>query len=171
MLFIVSSVINLYDFTQYAWIIFILLAAEFIAAILVVRFRNDIQQIAIDGIRKGIDNYDEGNEYNPIDDMQKELQCCGIKDFHDWDVKFNNSEGTTHTYPNSCCRDAVIGTQCLEKSGGFFTEPCLTKFEETFRYIAKALAGVGVTVAVIQLTAVISSCCLARAFRREYEVV
>lgn len=131
-----------------------------------IRFKSDIKNLAIEGLQKGIDEYKEGAEYSPIDDLQKELKCCGIHGANDWDTKFNGT-----SYPNSCCQDAPAGAHCSLNDPSLFSDPCLSKFEELFKKVASALAGVGITVAVIQLTAVLSTCCLARAFRREYEVV
>lgn len=167
------SLLDLYDCLliamfaekQYGWVILLLLIVEFIAAVLVYRFRSEIKDEAVKGLKIGIEKW-SGRSYEPLDDIQKQLKCCGAENANDWHLnpKFN----VTLEYPNSCCKDLPHPESCPKPE---YTEPCVPKIVEEFKSVALQVGGVGIAVAVIQLLAVISSCALARAFKREYEVV
>lgn len=146
--------------SSYAVVILIILLTELVIAALIYRYRNDFDELGEKGLQKTLNKYNKTLGYNAIDDIQRNLQCCGVKDSSDWKDKL---EGL----PASCCPDHV--TPCDKNNA--YKSGCWAAMKDYLQPAWSAMAVVGITVALIQFAAVAGSCCLARAFRREYDVV
>lgn len=93
------------------------------------------------------------------DAVQKEFHCCGVKTSAEW-KKFNQTY-----FPESCCeKEKPCKTD-------IYSDPCLDKFTEFVKENIMKIGGVGIGLAFIQIVGIIFACCLARAIRKEYEIV
>lgn len=145
---------------SFSAVILILLIAELVAAALVVKYSGDFEQLAKEGLMQALRERSDAVKYNAIDDIQAELQCCGVQDSRDYNT----------TLPASCCppadrTDAACPQEQAYKTG------CWPALDASLGPVWQTVAAAGIVVAVIQFAAVIGSCCLARAFRREYDIV
>lgn len=93
------------------------------------------------------------------DAVQTEFHCCGVENSDEW-LKFN------HSYPESCCKNVKPCTKTAISK-----DPCLDKFLEFVQKNIMKIGGVGIGLAFIQIVGIIFACCLARAIRKEYEIV
>ena len=157
--------INLTSYSmQYGWIIMALLIVEFVAAVLIYRFRSELKNEVLEkGFENGIREY-HNKTYEPLDDVQKQLECCGGSNYTEW----GKNAFLGGTYPPSCCGHLASDSPCAQPK---YTDACIPKLVDLFQSKAITVGGAGIAVAVFQLLAVFSACCLARAFKREYEVV
>ena len=149
----------------YGTIVFLLLVTEVVCGGLVFAFRKDMEQAIQKGLYAARDAYENVTEkYKPMDDIQHSFKCCGVKDKSDWD-----DYKTSHNdfLPASCCEKNT--GPCDPKEA--YEQGCWPSLAVEFGYIAKVAGIVAVSVALTQLVAVIGTCLLARAFKREYEVV
>jgi len=96
------------------------------------------------------------------DAVQTKFKCCGVESYTEWTMK-NGS------LPNSCCKNTKV--TCKKGSADFYSDPCLERFTEYVQHNIVKIGGVGLGLAFIQIVGIIFACCLARAIRKEYEVV
>lgn len=108
---------------------------------------------------------DEGKVW---DTVQKEFECCGVSNYTEWYNVLNKTE-----VPQSCCRKNE--TSCKGATGDIpnkiYTEGCLTKFETFVKDNIFIVGGVGIGLAFVQIVGILFAFCLARALKKEYEVV
>lgn len=135
--------------------IFILEIAAGIAAYV---YRNQVQTVVEDYMTKTISNPNI-DVWNAI---QKDLKCCGINNASDWTM---NSK----PIPQSCCVENQACNTTI--SGDIYTKGCLSTFTDWVKGHVAIVGGVGIGFAFIQLVGILFSCCLARAIKKEYEVV
>ena len=148
----------------YGFVILMLLIAEVVCGGLIVGFRKDMNRLVKEGLYKAVEKYHRDQSYSPLDDIQHSLKCCGASNYSDW------ANYTTHhngEFPESCC--AANKPPCHQED--VFKKGCWTALETEFSYVSGVAAIVAIAVAIIQFVAVVGTCLLARAFRREYEVV
>jgi len=101
------------------------------------------------------------------DKLQKEFECCGVNNASDWtDPKMGNQP----TIVESCCK--TPGTNCSTTNPQeVFTDSCSIKLEDWLKSKVAIIGGVGIGLAFVQVVGIMFACCLARAIKKEYEVV
>jgi len=116
-----------------------------------------------------INSLEEVNEKDDImrswNDLQSEFGCCGVEGALDWKTYASESKYATGP-PKSCCNTT---TECTYNQKPEFTG-CVQKVETLLEKNVYYIGAVGMALAVIQVTGVVLSCCLARAVKKEYEV-
>ncbi|KAL8597659.1 hypothetical protein ACOMHN_031594 [Nucella lapillus] len=148
-------------------LVFILMIAGGIAAYVL---RSDVEGKVVTILTDAEVNYmkDEGVK-ETWDKLQKEFTCCGVKNYTEW---VNQSLPTT--YPTSCCIKTDT-SNCPEKSpiavSNIVKTPCEEAFVTWVENKVAIIGGVGIGLAFVMIVGVLFACCLARAIRKEYEVV
>lgn len=94
------------------------------------------------------------------DTVQKDFKCCGVRNYTDWNTLANK------TAPASCC----VKAGCTPPAG-IYEGGCLNKFETWLKDKIYIVGAVGIALAFIQIVGILFACCLARAIKKEYEVV
>jgi hypothetical protein len=147
--------------SSFAGLILILLLGELVVAALLSGVNFD--DLASNGLMTALKHRNDTAHYNAIDDIQIQLHCCGVKSIADYPDPAN--------LPYSCCpeSDPAVHETCPPQKA--YPETCMTALRNELKPAVYTVATAGIIVALIQLAAVIGSCCLARAFRREYDVV
>ena len=151
--------------TSFSVLILILLLAELVVAGLVIKYSGEFEQVATDGLLQALHSRNTSHDaYNAIDDIQTQLHCCGVRAVSDYN---------TTALPDSCCPagtsvGTAVGTCTAD---GAYKQACWSALRDELEPVWHTVAAAGIVVALIQLAAVIGSCLLARAFRREYDVV
>jgi len=97
-------------------------------------------------------------------EVQTDFQCCGINSPKDWDQYVTN----TTSFPKSCC---ILPTNHCNSTSGSYTVGCLGKFSNWVSEKIYIVGAIGIAFAFIQLVGIAFACCLARAIKKEYEVV
>ena len=149
-------------------VIFILMIAGGIAAYVL---RNDVEDKVVDILLTAEKNYKkETGVTETWDRLQREFTCCGVENYTEWQ-SFNLST----TYPRSCCADESDTAKCPKDSPIDVAElnrtPCEDAFVSWLKDKVAIIGGVGIGLAFIMVVGVLFACCLARAIRKEYEVV
>ncbi|XP_022323550.2 CD63 antigen-like [Crassostrea virginica] len=113
--------------------------------------------------------YSKGGDKTEVwDAIQKEFKCCGIMNYTEWKEQMTNS-----SVPKSCCisESGCSGSDADVANNKTYTEGCLTKFETFVKDNVFIIGGVGIGLAFVQIIGILFAFCLARALRKEYEVV
>jgi len=147
-------------------VVFIMMIAGGIAAYVL---RNDIEDEVTTILSDAQKNYG-GSGHDGVtktwDKLQREFTCCGVKNSSEW-LSVPSLNGT---YPISCCTDE---SSCGQKptASDIWPNSCETQFVSWLKDKVAIIGGVGVGLAFIMVVGVLFACCLARAIRKEYEVV
>lgn len=135
---------------------------------------NQLKGILLESFNTSLANYGKNKHYTVSWNlMQDELRCCGIKSADDYE-KFGIF--LNETLPESCCHEyevkpnqhddeKVCTKKNAEKAG------CLRNLYILLNSRALLLGGIGIGIAAFQILGVIFACCLAKAFRKNYETV
>jgi hypothetical protein len=92
----------------YSGLILLCLVAQGVGAYLALKYHYDLEKYAQKGVQSALEAYEwdkTGNDpaNKAINQFQKELQCCGAKDRHDWD-SIKKPDTDKDLYPPSCCK-------------------------------------------------------------------
>ncbi|CAG2169062.1 unnamed protein product [Oppiella nova] len=154
--------------TSFSSIILVILLIELIGAGLIFAFKSTLKSAAEKGIEGAIAKYnmtDNSTDINVIlDDIQKNLKCCGAVNASDWQL---HNKYPADTYPPSCCATETTAKFCTTDP---YKNGCIDKLEADVKGSIGLLGGIAIAVAVIQLIGIIFSCSLSRSIKREYEV-
>jgi len=149
----------------YSVLIFLCIVAQCVGAYFVLRYHHDMSKYAEDGIRAALEAYDFNKgptdpANRAINEMQKQLQCCGAKGRHDWDIRIQ----TTDVYPQSCCKtNGTNADGCsLENT---WNKGCVEAIKDLLTTTIGSLGFIAIGFILIQLLILISSCCLAREYQ------
>lgn len=145
---------------------------EILAAILGYVYRKKVEGILEDNLLDAVNNYNVTVYREQIDYMQKEFECCGVRNASDWMNSAYWKMNHTNTVPNSCCKPMKHENETCDPTLGsntIFNQGCLSELNEEFRTNLIYIASSVVFLAVIQLLALISACILACRTRDEQE--
>lgn len=146
-------------------VVFIMMIAGGIAAYVM---RNDIEKEVTTILTNAQSNYDlpdHDGVTKTWDKLQREFTCCGVKAPSEWLA--NNRTG----YPQSCCKDEAGDCSSPPTVQQIYDQGCEQSFVNWLKDKVAIIGGVGVGLAFIMIVGVLFACCLARAIRKEYEVV
>ncbi|XP_076350702.1 CD63 antigen-like isoform X1 [Tachypleus tridentatus] len=148
-------------------LLFIIFILELAAGITAYVYRNKIEDVIRDKMRKGMMNYNKTG-YEGVtkawDDVQSNLKCCGANNATEWRKYYDTK------LPYSCCPDGDPSKLCLVIEKHYQTG-CVDKLAKFVEDKILIVGGVGVGIAFVQVIGIIFSFCLARAIKKEYEVV
>ncbi|KAH9498605.1 cd63 antigen [Bulinus truncatus] len=148
-------------FAVFLGIIFVLEIAAGIAGFVL---RDDIEKEIGTVLKNSVVNYRNVSGIGKAwDTLQSDFQCCGANNYTDWNTTFENN-----TLPRSCCEGSPLSCSTLEK---FYNAPCVPAFESWLKDKVAIIGGVGIGLAFVQVVGILFACCLARAIKKEYEVV
>lgn len=143
-------------------LIFILEMAGGIAGFVL---KDEIEKTVDTKLKETLSRYNStGNVRTAWDKLQEEFDCCGVNGSSDWTT-------ANTTIPESCCTPNA-GTHCdTSKPTNIFNKGCANEVEGWLKGNVSIIGGVGIGLAFVQIIGIIFACCLARAIRKEYEVV
>lgn len=129
-------------------------------------------------MNKFLDRYQFGGNNTEtliIDDLQLNIKCCGANNASDWmkkpeakipesccgrlSVKGIDNSTTTTSAPETCSEDKA------------FKQGCVATIRDVITTYANPVAGVLLTVGVVQLLGVIMACVFASSIKGGYQVV
>lgn len=107
--------------------------------------------------------------------IQRNLKCCGIIDFHDWSNVTNVGPSDV---PDSCCVTEVAGcgkgVLSDEDAGAterIHTLGCLSTVREMIASNVILVGGIAAAVVILQLIGIVVVCCLANRMREQKQYV
>uniref|UniRef100_UPI00358F6171 tetraspanin-7 n=1 Tax=Myxine glutinosa TaxID=7769 RepID=UPI00358F6171 len=161
----------------YALFLFLVFLVEIVAGISGFVFRHEIKGQFRENLSKAIHSYKGSSQSNTdtaVDDLQKNLHCCGLTNYTDWQ---ETVYGQTYGVPASCCHkpeacpasglhnSTVVGSLVFQK--GCFS--LVTGFMESNLAV---IAGCAFGIAFSQVFGMILACCLAKHINsNQYEIV
>ncbi|KAL6429222.1 hypothetical protein ACFW04_008144 [Cataglyphis niger] len=140
-------------------IIFVIELAVGIAAAV---FKNDFSMTMKDTLKESMKNYSEADRM-AWDNIQKELECCGVDGPNDW----SPANGFTSGFPSSCCKQDMNMICQINNEALVYQEGCFNKLEMRVHKGATVLIGVGIGIAFVEIAGIILACCLAATIKRE----
>ncbi|XP_066276230.1 tetraspanin-8-like [Branchiostoma lanceolatum] len=143
----------------FAILIGLLVLLEFVAGILAVVYRNDLNvwvKEAVDTALDGESVNDKPPEFQDfVRSLQTEFTCCGLNSFRDWD--------------NPCTQGQCVvctGNDCLEATtctpNRNVHQPCLSKLNTFLEDNIIIVGGVGLAFAFLQIVGIVFACILRR---------
>ncbi|KAL7739229.1 hypothetical protein ACLKA6_015087 [Drosophila palustris] len=151
---------------SFSVMLFLIFILELAAGISGYVLRSDAYDMINSTLYKSMFEYKSLNQTQTTalwDDVQRDFNCCGVKNYTDWQEAFNNTQ-----LPMSCCKIPVgtVGTFTCDAGkddtnrntyGG-----CLDGFSSYISDHAVSLGAAGVVIAVLQFFGVIFACYIAR---------
>ena len=145
----------------------IVVIAEFGIAIAILILKVDAEEAIAKQMRSSLNDY--GNDTDVThswDEIQQDLECCGVDTYTDWTNTTFNHNGKTKNAPDSCCiagNTNDCGNDALIKSNGtIYEKGCLKTFEDYIEDNAYIVGGAGAGLGVLQILVLIGSFCLAK---------
>lgn len=126
--------------------------------------RNDIEGDVKTTLLDAEKNYNKtghGGVTKAWNKLQDEFDCCGVENKTEWEAYTGDKP------PASCCPSTVA--DCTYDQA--YNKGCRNAFEDWLKAKVAIVGGVGIGLAFIQIVGILFACCLARAIRKEYEVV
>ncbi|KAI8488118.1 PREDICTED: tetraspanin-8-like [Branchiostoma belcheri] len=141
----------------FAILIGLLVILEFVAGILAVVYRNDLNTWVNDAVDKAL-NGEQVNDKDAdfqtfVRELQGEFTCCGLTQTSDWD--------------NSCTQGqcvACTGNDCVAATGCSRNvhKPCVAKLNQFLADNIIIVGGVGLAFAFLQIVGIVFACILRR---------
>ncbi|XP_006627331.1 tetraspanin 36 [Lepisosteus oculatus] len=149
-------------------IILLIFAAEVAAFVLGVIYRGRVNRDIEKSMAEVFQKYDGKNsESRAVDYLQQQLQCCGVKNYSDW----NNTEwfhtSGNGSVPQSCCKSAFAN--CTGQPGFINTEGCETKLEHVLQEVLSYAMLVILGFAIIKFFGMLSVCVITCRNRNQNE--
>lgn len=155
----------------YAAMMTLILLSMIGVAITIYIYKDDVNAVITDGMKKGQENYDKP-EFKGVTEawniVQHELKCCGVVNYKDW----NSTD--FGKVPEFCCINNVpncaVGVIDMPESQAkdvIYTTGCLALFETTIKENVGAAAGAGVGLIVLLFIGILVSCCVAKKIREK----
>ncbi|XP_078586604.1 tetraspanin-8-like [Branchiostoma floridae x Branchiostoma japonicum] len=141
---------------MFAILIGLLVLLEFVAGILAVVYRNDLNKWVEEAIGDALD----GKKVNEMDndfqkfvrDLQGEFTCCGLTTVRDW------ANPCTQGQCEACTGNDCESTTC----GRLVHKPCLTTLNKFLQDNIIIVGGVGLAFAFLQIVGIVFACILRR---------
>ncbi|XP_062871075.1 CD63 antigen [Trichomycterus rosablanca] len=156
--------------STFAVLLSIIILVEIGTAIAAYIYKDKLPKLVDEGLMPMIRDYNTNKEFQAeVDNLQKELHCCGLKNSTDW----KNYTTDSITVPDSCCRNITknCGVKAMNDNTKIYTQGCSSVIEEALR---KNIIWVGIAVLVIafiEIMGVVFACVLMRGLRKGYEVM
>ncbi|XP_072047840.1 CD63 antigen-like [Amphiura filiformis] len=162
----------------YFALILLVIVLEIIAAILAFVYKDTVTEVARTQMEKAIATDYTGVENNvateSIDRVQEEFMCCGADSIADWS---NSSWAKNESLaaPPSCCMDPTVAMCNKGQPGmptdntGMYTEGCIDTFTDWVKGNYLKIGGVSIGLLLIEILALILTCCLIKAVEGEGE--
>ncbi|XP_074858022.1 CD63 antigen-like [Carettochelys insculpta] len=153
-------------FTGMLLIIFLI---EIIVGISAYAYRGKLHNNLLGSFLKTLDKYNQESQVTKgVDNLQKNLQCCGAQNYTDW---FNTTFGSlSSAVPNSCCKKKTksCGMNLSNDTANINQEGCIQKLRKWAEEHIALIGGVGISVGFAQLLGILFSYMLLRILKEDY---
>ncbi|XP_051961880.1 CD63 antigen-like [Xyrauchen texanus] len=156
--------------TTFAVFLSLIIICEIAVAIVGYVFRGKLSAVLDQNFKAAIAEYNTSEEIKKaIDNLQKELKCCGANSSDDW-VNFSISHNSV---PDSCCKNETrtCGIGAIHDHNKIYINGCQSTVENLLNQSMLWIAVGALVIAFIQITGIVLACILTRAIRSGYEVM
>jgi len=166
--------------TTYFILLLIIFLCEIVAAIIAFVYHDSLtQEIEVDLVKNMNKNYNEAGQEaftKAVDEMQQNFQCCGVASYSDWqNSKFIKTNEDGLKTPESCCKSPSPGCSVRDHPSNIYrvlhdqSMGCLVKLEYYLQEHIFILAVTCIVVAGLEVFAMLFTCWLRTAIRKEEE--
>ncbi|KAJ8358540.1 hypothetical protein SKAU_G00150650 [Synaphobranchus kaupii] len=149
----------------------IIVIVEIGAAIAGYIYRGQINQIVEDSFKDMVNKYNTSSEdvRKAVDNMQKELRCCGVNASADW-INFGPDKTSV---PDSCCITEAkgCGSGTMHDADKVYQTGCLSAVEALLKKNVQLVIVAAIVIAILQVTGIVFACLLMKSIRSGYEVM
>ncbi|XP_073679347.1 CD63 antigen [Garra rufa] len=156
--------------TMFAVLLSLIVITEIGAAIAGYVLRGNMTEMLNKGFDVMITRYNETENREAIDSIQKQFKCCGGNSSEDWSkFRFTNP----NSVPDTCCKNITTdcGKGAIKDGNKIYTDGCLPILDKVLKENIMWIAVAALVIAFIQITGIVLSCILMRAIRSGYEVM
>ncbi|KAL7859694.1 hypothetical protein SRHO_G00148410 [Serrasalmus rhombeus] len=155
--------------TMFAILLSIIIIAEIATAIAAYVFRDKLTGLVDDGLKDMIEHYNNTEYKKSLDQIQKELKCCGAANATDW-VHYQ-PDGIS--VPDSCCKNITLncGLKAMKDANKIYTNGCQSAVENFLKANTLWIAVAALVIAFIEILGLVFACTLMRGIRSGYEVM
>ncbi|KAM7405153.1 hypothetical protein PAMP_012437 [Pampus punctatissimus] len=157
--------------TTFAVLLVFVILVEIAAAIAGYVFRNKLSNVVQDSLTEMIAEYNNSTaEFRKtVDNMQKDLKCCGVNSSTDW--KHFKPDG--NSVPDSCCVNVTTncGIGAMTDTAKVHQKGCHTAVEALLKKNILWVIVAALVIAFLQIMGIVFSCMLMRGIRSGYEVM
>jgi CD63 antigen len=167
----------------YSVLIALILILEVGASVASYYFADEVEEILNKGLTDNLKDYGQNTTQAETtrktwDVVQSGLKCCGAHNYTDWfGVRLYNQSDNEFYIPKSCCIEDTDGcTEGITNTTStavvytkLFSDGCVKKGVQDINI--QRIGTVGITLAVLELLAVICACLMAKSIRYSYESV
>ncbi|CAH1257040.1 TSPAN11 [Branchiostoma lanceolatum] len=142
----------------FAILIGLLVLLEFVAGILAVVYRNDLNVWVEEAVNKALNG--ERVDQKPVEfqsfvfEIQNQFTCCGLTSYRNWADPCTQGQCKTCTAANT--------DQCERPPCGSVYNPCLSKLNSFLEDNIIIVGGVGLAFAFLQIVGIVFACILRR---------
>ncbi|XP_068760768.1 CD151 antigen-like [Montipora capricornis] len=106
-----------------------------------------------------------------VDNVQKELKCCGVTSPDDWKKSkwySSKGQGASEEVPKSCCKNPAA-PKCSKKGNkdAIYQKGCSQALQDFAKRKMAVIGGIGVGIAILQILGIIFAICLYRSIGYE----
>jgi len=150
----------------FAVLLAIVFLLELSAGLAVFLLRDGLEEYLVSRVNTSMQYYSSDPEIaRTIDFMQRELACCGLEDYRDWDGKLENgTENTTLVIHNNI---TVPGSCCLQTCEHISPYGCINRLTFAVGQSAITFASAVIFIALLQILGVMFACILGKSIRRQ----
>lgn len=125
-------------------------------------YRAKVEDEVNNSIKEVFDEYNGTNsnaQSRAIDYVQRQLQCCGIHNYSDWQYTHWYEESKNNSVPSSCCRSNIEScTGSLTRLLDLYQEGCEALVVKKLKEIMMYVIWTALTFAAIQVLGMLCAC-------------
>ncbi|XP_072241937.1 tetraspanin-3 [Leuresthes tenuis] len=148
--------------TTFVVILLLVFMTEVAVVVLGYVYRAKVEVEVNSSIAKVYDEYNGTNsnaQSRAIDYVQRQLQCCGIHNYSDWQRTRWYEESKNNSVPISCCKAATAGcTGSLSHPEDLYQEGCEALVVKKLKEIMMYVIWTALTFAAIQMLGMLCAC-------------
>ncbi|XP_003967481.1 tetraspanin-3 [Takifugu rubripes] len=148
--------------TTFVVLLLLVFVTEVAVVVLGYVYRAKVEDEVNSSIKKVFDEYNGVNsnaQSRAIDYVQRQLQCCGIHNYSDWQYTHWYEESKNNSVPISCCK-YIVGscTGSLTHPEDLFQEGCEALVVKKLREIMMYVIWTALMFAAIQILGMLCAC-------------
>uniref|UniRef100_A0A3Q3VZ58 Tetraspanin n=1 Tax=Mola mola TaxID=94237 RepID=A0A3Q3VZ58_MOLML len=147
--------------TTFVVILLLVFMTEVAVVILGYVYRAKIEDEVNRSIKNVFDEYNGTNsnaQSRAIDYIQRQLQCCGIHNYSDWQYTHWYKESKDNSVPFSCCKNHGWCSGSLTQPEDLYQEGCEALVVKKLREIMMYVIGTALAFAAIQILGMLCAC-------------
>ncbi|XP_067301925.1 CD63 antigen [Pseudorasbora parva] len=155
--------------SMFAVILSIIVIVEIGTAITGYVFRGKIPGFLDERFKSMIAGYNNTENRDTLDAIQKQFKCCGGNSSDDW----LNFSSTKTSVPDSCCKNITnnCGVGAIHNSEKIYIDGCQPILNQFLKKNLLWIAVGALVIAFVQISGIVLACILMRAIRSGYEVM